>query len=65
MARTYRSYAPEEDLLFPSSLQQWVSDAHRASYVSGRVDQLDLSAMAVGYQDEERGWTARGSRPMP
>src|SRR6266545_5379638 len=55
MAKTYRPYVPEQDLLLPPSLRDWLPDDHLAYFVSDLVDQLDLSAITTAYEDEERG----------
>jgi hypothetical protein len=55
MAKTYRPYVPEQDLLLPPSLRDGLSDDHLADFVSDLVDQLDLSAITLVYEDDERG----------
>lgn len=55
MAKTYRPYVPEQDLLLPPSLRDWLPDDHLAYFVSDLVDRLDLSAITAVYEDEERG----------
>src|SRR3954466_7188503 len=56
MAKTYRRYVPEQDLLLPPSLREWLPENHLAYFVSDLIDQLDLSAITRGYEDEERGY---------
>jgi transposase len=56
MAKTYRLYVPEQDLLLPPSLRDWLPEKHLAYFVSDLVDHLDLSAITAGYEDEERGY---------
>jgi transposase len=55
MAKTYRVYLPEQDLLLPPSLRDWLPEDHLAYFVSDVVDQLDLSAIESVYEEEERG----------
>jgi transposase len=55
MAKTYRPYVPEQGLLLPPNLRDWLADDHLAFFVSDLVDQLDLSAITARYEDEERG----------
>ena len=55
MAKTYRAYLPEQDLLLPPSLGDWLPEDHLAYFVSDVVDQLDLSAIESVYEEEERG----------
>src|SRR6059036_4208647 len=56
MAKTYRPYVPEQDLLLPPSLRDWLPDDHLVYFVSDVVDALDLSAIMSVYEDEDRGY---------
>jgi transposase len=56
MAKTYRPYVPEQDLLLPPSLRDWLPEDHLAFFVSDLIDQLDLSAITTVYEDEDRGY---------
>ena len=56
MAKTYRPYMPEQDLLLPPSLREWLPEGHLAFFVSDLIDQLDLSAITTVYEDEDRGY---------
>jgi transposase len=56
MAKTYRPYVPEQDLLLPPSLRDWLPEGHLAFFVGDLVEQLDLSAILQTYEDEERGY---------
>jgi len=56
MAKTYRPYVPEQDLLLPPSLRDWLPEGHLAFFVSDLVEQLDLSAILAVYEDDERGY---------
>src|SRR5712691_7192413 len=56
MAKTYRPYVPEQDLLLPPSLRDWLPEDHLAYFVSDLIDQLDLSAITAVYEEEERGY---------
>src|SRR5215216_7109978 len=56
MAKTYRPYLPEQDLLLPPSLREWLPEDHLAFFVSDLIDQLDLTAITAVYEDEERGY---------
>jgi transposase len=55
MGKIYRSYLPEQDLLLPPSLRDWLPEDHLAYFVSDVVEQLDLSAIESVYEEEERG----------
>src|SRR6202790_4585235 len=54
MAKTYRSYLPEQNLLLPPSLGEWLPDDHLAYFVSDVVDQLNLSAIESVYEEDDR-----------
>jgi transposase len=55
MAKSYRTYLPEQELLLPPSLRQWLPEHHLVYFVSDVVDQLDLSGMYAVYEKEKRG----------
>ena len=55
MGKTYRAYLPEQKLLLPPSLQDWLPESHLVYFVSDVVDQLDLSAIEKVYEKEWRG----------
>ena len=55
MAKSYRTYLPEQDLLLPPSLRDWLPENHLTHFVSDVVDQLDLRAIESVYEEDERG----------
>ena len=55
MAKKYRWYEPDQLLLMPPSLQDWLPEDHLAFFVSELVEDLDLSEIESVYEDEERG----------
>jgi transposase len=55
MPKGYRTYLPDQDLLLPPSLRQWLGEDHLVYFVSDVVDQLDLSAIHAVYEQEKRG----------
>jgi len=55
MAKGYRTYLPEQELLLPPSLREWLPEHHLVYFVSDVVDQLDLSGMYAVYEKEKRG----------
>ena len=55
MAKTFRPYEPDQRLLLPPSLQDWVPEGHLARFISDMVDTLDLSDIEDAYT-EERGY---------
>ena len=46
MSRIYLSYDPEQQLLLPQDLREWLPEGHLAMFISDIVDELDLSAIA-------------------
>src|SRR6266404_7030221 len=59
MSRSYMSYDPEQRLLLPQDLREWLPEEHLALFVSDVVEQLDLSKIRDWY---ERG-DGRGRPP--
>ena len=55
MPKGYRPYLPDQDLLLPPSLREWLPDDHLVYFVSDVVDQLDLSVIHAKYGEEKRG----------
>lgn len=55
MAKTFRAYEPDQILLLPPSLGDWVAKDHLIYFLSDVVDALDLSAIYETYT-EERGY---------
>ena len=55
MSKTYLPYDPDQQLLLPAALQEWLPDDHLAYFISDVVDQLDLSAITARYEEERRG----------
>ncbi|MGH9826640.1 MAG: transposase, partial [Blastocatellia bacterium] len=50
MGRTYRSYDPEQKLLLPPDLRDWLPEGHLALFVSDVVDELDLRSIVGSYE---------------
>ena len=55
MSKTYLPYDPDQQLLLPQALQEWLPEDHLAYFVSDVVDQLDLSEITARYEAERRG----------
>ena len=55
MPKGYRAYLPEQDLLLPPSLREWLPEDHLVYFVSDVVDQLDLSAIHAVYERRSEG----------
>jgi transposase len=55
MGKSYRPYYPDEELLLPPSLRDWLPENHLAYFVSDVIDNLSLTAMDEVYGNEKRG----------
>jgi transposase len=63
MAKTFRPYDPDQMLLMPPALGDWVPEDHLARFVRDVVAALDLSAIEDTYT-EERGYPPYDPRMM-
>jgi transposase len=50
MSKTYLSYDPEQKLLLPPDLREWLPEGHLAPFISDVVDELDLSGIVGSYE---------------
>ena len=55
MSKTYLPHEPDQQLLLPAALQEWLPDDHLAYFISDVVDQLDMSEVTARYERERRG----------
>ena len=55
MSKTYRPYDPDQQLLLPVAMREWLPDDHLAYFVSDVVDELELSEITARYEGESRG----------
>lgn len=58
MTTSYRPYDPDQQMLLPHALQDWLPEGHLAHFISDTIDSLDLSAFHARY-------AAGGSRNQP
>jgi hypothetical protein len=49
MPTSYLPYNPQQQMLLPYALQEWLPKGHLAYYISDMVDELDLSAFHARY----------------
>ena len=49
MTTSYLPYDPQQQLLLPHALQDWLPEGHLAYFISDTVDSLDLSAFHARY----------------
>ncbi|MHB9125428.1 MAG: IS1182 family transposase [Armatimonadota bacterium] len=55
MSKPYLPYQPDQILLMPPSISEWLPEGHLAYFVSDVVDGADLSAIYASYERESRG----------
>ena len=55
MSKTYLPYDPDQQLLLPAALREWLPEDHLAYFISDIADQLDLSEITARYEGERRG----------
>jgi len=53
MSKTFRPYEPDQDFLMPASMRDWLPSDHLTYFISDLVDQLDISAIMIRYQEEK------------
>ena len=54
MPTTFRPYQPDQALLLPPDLRDWLPEGHLAHHVSDLVDGLDLTAFYAPYEGDGR-----------
>ena len=64
MRKTCLPYDPDQQLLLPQALQEWLPEDHLAYFISDIVDQLDLSEITARYEGERRGGPPYNPRMM-
>ena len=64
MPRDYRRYEPDQTLLLPPSLRDWLPEDHLAFFLSDAVDAMDLSTFEARYGDDGPGNQAFDPRMM-
>ncbi len=62
--KVYRAYEPEQLMLLPPSMQEWLPKGHLAYFMSDVVDELDLSEIKGKYEEERRGYPPYNPRMM-
>jgi len=60
MEKSYREYEPDQLLLLPPNLREWLPEGHLALFISDVVDELDLSAICGVYESGD----GRGQPPF-
>ena len=54
MPTTFRPYQPDQLLMLPGSLQDWLPEGHLSQHVSDLVDGLDLRVFYDRYEGDGR-----------
>ena len=54
MSTTFRRYAPDQTLLLPADMREWLPEGHLAHHVSDLVEGLDLTAFYAPYEGDGR-----------
>ena len=60
MPTNYRDYQPEQSLLLPPSLSDWLPEKHLAFFISEVVDEMDLKAFSGRHEEAD----PRGNQPF-
>ncbi len=56
MSKTYRPYNPDQQLLLPPSMREWLPEGHLAYFVSDTIDEMDLSEIESVYERNLAGY---------
>ena len=54
MPTSYRLYLPDQGLLLPTSLSEWLPEDHLAYFISDAVEAMDLEAFHARYEGDGR-----------
>src|SRR5579863_331165 len=54
MPTSYRPYLPDQGLLLPTSLSEWLPEDHLAYFINDAVEAMDLDAFHVRYEGDGR-----------
>ncbi|MFO8010653.1 MAG: IS1182 family transposase [Dehalococcoidia bacterium] len=56
MSKVFRPYEPEQMMLMPVALQEWLREDHLVYFISDVVEHMDLSEIMSRYEGEKRGY---------
>jgi transposase len=54
MPTSYRSYLPDQGLLLPTSLSEWLPEDHLAYFINDAVEAMDLDTFYARYEGDGR-----------
>ena len=55
MGKIYRFYDPEQILLFPPNIREWLPEGHLAFFIDTLINHADLSTITNYYEQSDRG----------
>lgn len=58
MSKCFRDYQPEQGLLLPPSLEDWLPEGHLARFIHDVMGELDLRPIYQSYEKDGRGQAA-------
>ncbi len=64
MGKTYRQWNPNQQYLFPLSVQDWLPENDMVYFLLDTVNELDISAITQKYEQEKRGFPPYHPRMM-
>lgn len=64
MSKTYRRWNPNQQYLFPPSIQDWLPENDLVYFILDTVKELDISAITHKYEQEKRGFPPYHPRMM-
>jgi transposase len=64
MSKAFREYQPEQRLLMPPSLEEWLPEGHLARFLSDVISELDLREIYAAYEEDGRGMAAYNPQMM-
>jgi len=64
MSKTYRPWKPNQQWLFPPSIQDWLPENDLVYFLIDTVGELDISAITQKYEQEARGFPPFHPRMM-
>jgi len=64
MPTTFRPYQPDQGLLLPEGLREWLPEGHLAYYVGDLVECMDLGAFYAPYERDGRRKSPHEPRMM-
>ena len=64
MSKKYRYYDPQQSLILPPNLDDWLSKDHLARFIDNVVEDIDISSIMDYYEEEMKGGPPYDPRMM-